>query len=200
MTDRASRILIALVAALACVATASAQKRTITETDLLKFVWIADPQISPDGSRVAFIRVDVNDKADGYDTSIWIVGTDGKDQARRLTGGTRDNSPRWSPDGRRLAFVRADLDVFKQVKNEHGGTVNDVILSIVAGGIGRYLRARGHDTTGLELRAMVPVSVRANRGVGIDAACGQLRTTAGRVGRRVLPMAEGPGADPGVTR
>ena len=46
----------------------------------------------------------------------------------------------------------------------------------------------------------VPVSVRANRWVGIDAACGQLRTTAGRLGRRVLPMAEGPGADPGVTR
>jgi 23S rRNA (adenine2503-C2)-methyltransferase len=37
----------------------------------------------------------------------------------------------------------------------------------------------------------VPVSVRANRGVGIDAACGQLRTTAGRAGRKVLPLAEG---------
>ena len=37
----------------------------------------------------------------------------------------------------------------------------------------------------------VPVSVRANRGVGIDAACGQLRTAAGRLGRKVLPMAEG---------
>jgi 23S rRNA (adenine2503-C2)-methyltransferase len=36
----------------------------------------------------------------------------------------------------------------------------------------------------------VPVSVRANRGVGIDAACGQLRTSAGRPGRRVLPLAE----------
>jgi 23S rRNA (adenine2503-C2)-methyltransferase len=36
----------------------------------------------------------------------------------------------------------------------------------------------------------VPVSVRANRGVGIDAACGQLRTAAGRPGRKVLPLAE----------
>jgi len=40
--------------------------------------------------------------------------------------------------------------------------------------------------------AGVPVSVRANRGVGIDAACGQLRTAAGRPGRRVLPMAQQP--------
>jgi len=62
---------------------------------------------------------------------------------------------------RRFQMTQTDLGDLKRVKDAHGGTVNDVILSIVAGGIGRYLRARGHDTTGLELRAMVPVSVRA---------------------------------------
>jgi diacylglycerol O-acyltransferase / wax synthase len=62
---------------------------------------------------------------------------------------------------RRLAFVRADLEDFKQVKNAHGGTVNDAVLSVVAGALGNYLRARGHDTEELEMRAMVPVSVRA---------------------------------------
>jgi WS/DGAT/MGAT family acyltransferase len=63
---------------------------------------------------------------------------------------------------RRFQMVQADLGDLKRVKDAHGGTVNDVILSIVAGGIGKYLRARGHDTDGLELRAMVPVSVRAD--------------------------------------
>ena len=62
---------------------------------------------------------------------------------------------------RRLAFVRTDLGLLKQVKDEHGGTVNDVVLSVVAGALGNYLRARGHETEDLELRAMVPVSVRA---------------------------------------
>ncbi len=62
---------------------------------------------------------------------------------------------------RRLAFVRADLALLKGVKDEHGGTVNDVVLSLVTGALGRYLRARGQDTEGLEMRAMVPVSVRA---------------------------------------
>jgi WS/DGAT/MGAT family acyltransferase len=62
---------------------------------------------------------------------------------------------------RRFSMTQADLDDLKRVKDAHGGTVNDVILSIVAGGIGRYLRARGHETEGVELRAMVPVSVRA---------------------------------------
>jgi diacylglycerol O-acyltransferase len=63
---------------------------------------------------------------------------------------------------RRLAFVGCDLDEFKRVKDKHGGTVNDVILSVVSGALGNYLRARGHDTEGLELRAMVPVSIRAD--------------------------------------
>ncbi|HEY1285566.1 MAG TPA: wax ester/triacylglycerol synthase family O-acyltransferase [Solirubrobacterales bacterium] len=62
---------------------------------------------------------------------------------------------------RRLAFVRGDLEDLKRVKNAHGGTVNDVVLSVVTGALGNYLRARGHDTEDLELRAMVPVSVRA---------------------------------------
>jgi WS/DGAT/MGAT family acyltransferase len=62
---------------------------------------------------------------------------------------------------RRIAFVRTELNELKAVKNEHGGTVNDVVLSVVTGAIGNYLRARGHDTEGLEMRALVPVSVRA---------------------------------------
>jgi diacylglycerol O-acyltransferase len=63
---------------------------------------------------------------------------------------------------RRIAFVRADLGDLKRVKNAHGGTVNDVVLSVVAGALGNYLRARGHDTEELKMRAMVPVSVRAD--------------------------------------
>jgi diacylglycerol O-acyltransferase len=62
---------------------------------------------------------------------------------------------------RRFAITQTDLAELKRVKDAHGGTVNDVILSIVAGAIGKYLRARGHGTEGLEMRAMVPVSVRA---------------------------------------
>src|ERR1043165_4472423 len=51
------------------------QKRNITEKDLFSFNWIADPQVAPDGARVAFVKVTVNDKKDGYNTSIWLVST-----------------------------------------------------------------------------------------------------------------------------
>jgi WS/DGAT/MGAT family acyltransferase len=63
---------------------------------------------------------------------------------------------------RRFTWTEGDVDEFKRIKNEHGGTLNDAVLSVVTGALGRYLRARGHDTTDLELRALVPVSVRAD--------------------------------------
>src|SRR5262245_26862432 len=85
---------------------AGQQKRVISEQDLLKFVWIADPQVSPDASQIVYVRVIVNEKADDYETSLWIVPSDGHDAPRPLTMGTRDVSPRFSPDGKRLAFVR----------------------------------------------------------------------------------------------
>jgi diacylglycerol O-acyltransferase / wax synthase len=63
---------------------------------------------------------------------------------------------------RRFTWVRAELRDVKAIKNELGGTVNDVVLSVVSGGLGRQLRRRGVNTDGLELKAMVPVSVRSD--------------------------------------
>jgi WS/DGAT/MGAT family acyltransferase len=61
---------------------------------------------------------------------------------------------------RRFATVTVELEEIKRVKNALGGTVNDVVLAAVAGALGRYLRGRGHSTHDLELKAMVPISVR----------------------------------------
>src|SRR5256885_4452328 len=90
-----------------CTSVAFAQKRNITEKDLWDFVWIGDPQVSPDGSRVAFVRVTVNEKKEGYNTSIWSVPTKGGEEPHQLTKGDHDSTPRWSPDGKYLVFVRA---------------------------------------------------------------------------------------------
>ncbi len=86
---------------------------------------------------------------------------------------------------RRFAWVRASLDDVKAIKNALGGTVNDVVLAIVAGALGRHMRRRGVEPPPV-LRAMVPVSVRTD-------------DERGRLGNRVaammapLPVAE---ADP----
>src|SRR5260370_38581561 len=84
----------------------AADKRAVTETDLYCFQWIANPQISPDGTRVVYTRVNVNPKHDGYETVLWIISSSGG-AARQLTSGPRDSTPRWSPDGKSLAFARA---------------------------------------------------------------------------------------------
>jgi diacylglycerol O-acyltransferase len=61
---------------------------------------------------------------------------------------------------RRFAVVRQQLSDYKEVKNALGGTVNDVVLSVVSGGLASWLHSRGVRTEGLEMRALVPVSVR----------------------------------------
>src|SRR5882724_11655749 len=81
-------------------------RRPITETDIFKFVWAADPQISPNGSQVAFVRVNVNEDKDRYETQIFVVPADGSAPPRPLTSGRNDRSPRWSPNGRDIVFVR----------------------------------------------------------------------------------------------
>jgi diacylglycerol O-acyltransferase len=64
---------------------------------------------------------------------------------------------------RRFVGVRMRLDDFKRVKNALGGTVNDVVLTVVSGALRGFLRGRGVRTEGLELRALVPVSIRAEQ-------------------------------------
>ena len=61
---------------------------------------------------------------------------------------------------RRFAGIACELQDFKAVKNAFGGTVNDVVLAVVAGALRQWLHSRGVRTQGLELRALVPVSVR----------------------------------------
>jgi diacylglycerol O-acyltransferase / wax synthase len=76
---------------------------------------------------------------------------------------------------RRYTWVDSEVARFKAIKNALGGTLNDVVLSAVTLGLGRFLRRRGVDTDGLVLKAMVPVSVRAD-------------TQRGALGNRVAAM------------
>ncbi|HEY5768176.1 MAG TPA: S9 family peptidase, partial [Candidatus Udaeobacter sp.] len=103
----AAKLFLIFVLFVTAVATAFAQKRPITEKDLWDFVWIGDPQVSPDAARVAFVRVTVNEKKEGYNSSIWSVPVAGGEAPRQLTKGDHDTTPRWSPDGKFLLFLRA---------------------------------------------------------------------------------------------
>ena len=93
MNNHIARCTIVLAILVGLVAPAHAQRRPITDKDLFAFVWVADPQISPDGSQVAFVRVTVDEKKDAYDTAIWLA------KARRQRAAARDHRghPRHQP-------------------------------------------------------------------------------------------------------
>ena len=61
---------------------------------------------------------------------------------------------------RRYVWARSELATFKRIKDTFGGTVNDVVLAVIAGALREWLHGRGIRTEGLELRALVPVSIR----------------------------------------
>jgi dipeptidyl aminopeptidase/acylaminoacyl peptidase len=120
----------AAVLARAAAGTAAPARRPIAETDLFRFVWVADPHISPDGKHIAFVRVTVDVKHDAYETALWIVDADAAGAVagpRPLTAGPRDSAPRWSPDGRRLAFLR------------HAGKADQLFVLRLDGGEARQL-------------------------------------------------------------
>lgn len=95
----------------------------------------------------------VRDGIEGVGEAIWA--------------GLRPASPTpLNPDigpHRRFDWARFDLDAVKKVKSRLGGTINDVVLAVVAGTIRRFLRGRGLSVEDLDFRSMVPVSVRASQ-------------------------------------
>lgn len=111
---------------------AAEERRLLKETDLFAFQWVADPQISPDGRRIAFVRVTVDAKKEGYDSSLWIVATDGSEEPRPFTSGKRDLAPRWSSDGSRLVFTRT-------IEKDGKPQPSQLYLISSAGGEGRTL-------------------------------------------------------------
>jgi dipeptidyl aminopeptidase/acylaminoacyl peptidase len=80
-------------------------KRAFVPEDLWLLRTVSDPQVSPDGSHVAFVVATPDKGTDKPATTIWVAPTDGRSAARRFTSGPEDSAPRWSPDGRWLAFV-----------------------------------------------------------------------------------------------
>lgn len=79
--------------------------RGVEPHDLFRIKLVNDPQVSPDGTRVAFTLTEMVEKDNCYRAAIWLLDLpDG--EPRKLTSGKhRDGQPRWSPDGALLAFM-----------------------------------------------------------------------------------------------
>ncbi|MEX1253191.1 MAG: S9 family peptidase [Dehalococcoidia bacterium] len=80
-------------------------KRSIRPEDIYLLKTVFDPQLSPDGKRVAYTISWSDEESDQTQMAIEVAPADGRGKPRRFTQGKHDHSPRWSPDGRHLAFV-----------------------------------------------------------------------------------------------
>ncbi|MEO5611831.1 MAG: DPP IV N-terminal domain-containing protein, partial [Sphingomicrobium sp.] len=93
------------LAAPALAAPAAGPNSTFTGRDLFDLSVASDPQISPDGRRIAYVRLSNDIMTDRARPSIWLVDTTTGRQVPLVTGTGAHSSPRWSPDGTRLAYV-----------------------------------------------------------------------------------------------
>ena len=84
---------------------AGADARPFTATDLVDLDRISDPQVSPDGRRIVFVRRTTDLEANRGRTDLWMVSVDGGDLTQLTRHEASDSSPRWSPDGRAIYFV-----------------------------------------------------------------------------------------------
>ena len=78
--------------------------------DVFELQYARDPQISPDGNYILYVRTQMDIMKDGRSSSIWILNADGSNH-QKLTSSTRNESnPRWSPDSKKISFISSSDD------------------------------------------------------------------------------------------
>ena len=96
------------LAALANAAPATGPSRYFTGSDLFNIEWASDPEISPDGRTIAYVRQSNDAMTDKARPTIWLIDVATGQQRPLIAGSGSYFSPRWSPDGSRLAYVAAE--------------------------------------------------------------------------------------------
>ncbi|MCI0485765.1 MAG: S9 family peptidase [Blastocatellia bacterium] len=116
MRNFSSKIAIAFCLLLALFISSAAQEKTdrLTAMDAFNLEFASDPQISPDGKKIIYVRRFSDIKTDRTYSNLRIINFDGSDSRPLTTGNRNDSSPRWSPDGDRIIYI-SDEDGSTQI-------------------------------------------------------------------------------------
>src|ERR1700677_273337 len=88
---------------------AETTKPAFKPMDVFDLQCVADPEVSPGGRNIAYVRMGYDIKTDRARGSVWLVGIDGKNE-RPISSAPTSGSPRWSPDGSRIAYIARAAD------------------------------------------------------------------------------------------
>lgn len=132
------RVMFAALAVACGVAVSGANAQpAFTVDDMLKLKRVSDPQLSPDGTKIAFVLTDVNLDANTRNNDIYVVPVAGGEPVKFVATDRSEDRPRWSPDGKWLAFV----------SNRDGGSQIWVIAA--SGGEARKVTAIATEASGV---------------------------------------------------
>jgi dipeptidyl aminopeptidase/acylaminoacyl peptidase len=98
-----------LLFALSAPGLAQTAKPPLKPLDVFDLQWVGDPEVSPDGRSIAYVRKSFDIKTDHPRGAVWLVGSDGA-HARPLSSAASSAAPRWSPDGTRIAYLGEEAD------------------------------------------------------------------------------------------
>ena len=117
-----SKPVLLCIVALCVHLSAFAQHPHFSSMDVFDLEWVSDPQISPDGDRVVYVRGGMDIMKDRRTGHVWIINTDGSGHMKLTQGVSNESSPRWSPDGSRVALVSSmgeGAEIFVYWVDEH---------------------------------------------------------------------------------
>jgi acylaminoacyl-peptidase len=102
--------MIVFAALLGTALAADLDDETLQLIDVFQLEYAADPQISPDGERIVYVRSFMDIMEDRRRSNLWILNSDGSDHRPLTSGNENHRSPRWSPDGKRLLYISGEED------------------------------------------------------------------------------------------
>jgi dipeptidyl aminopeptidase/acylaminoacyl peptidase len=80
-------------------------QNTFENLDVFDLQYVRDPQISPDGSLIVYVRTEMDIMKDGRSSSLWTINSDGTNHQKLTSNNFNESNPRWSPDGKRISFI-----------------------------------------------------------------------------------------------
>ena len=89
-------------------APASSERPPLSYADIFGLEWVTDPQISPDGRWIVYVRRAMDVRNDQVTKSLWLISSDGAIHRPLSNAANSGTLPRWSPDGQRIAWIAAD--------------------------------------------------------------------------------------------